>query len=102
MAETKLSGNLSVNSVDSSTEEPFQTSKGHGPVPSVQYAPSAEALELPADAGGSGDNAFANDPSPFDDPEFRKFYWPRTDYEGLHRFVPDFKWTVGEEKRLSI
>jgi hypothetical protein len=29
----------------------------------------------------------------------RKFYWPRKDYEGIHRFFPDFKWTVGEEKK---
>jgi hypothetical protein len=100
MADTKLSGNLSVHSVDSSTEQPFQTSKGGSPVLSAQDTPSAEALELPANAGGTGDNAFVNDASPFDDPEVRKFYWPRSDYEGLHRFFPDFKWTIGEEKRL--
>jgi ABC-type glycerol-3-phosphate transport system substrate-binding protein len=67
------------------------TSSGH--------SPSDEAYKLPSNAGGEGDDAFANDPSVFDDAEKAKLYWPRSDYEGLHRFFPDFKWTVSEEKR---
>ena len=67
------------------------TSSGH--------SPSDEAYNLPPNAGGEGDDSFANDPSVFDDAEKAKLYWPRSDYEGLHRFFPDFKWTVSEEKR---
>ena len=63
------------------------------------HSPSDEAYKLPQNAGGEGDDAFANDPSVFDDAEKAKLYWPRSDYEGLHRFFPDFKWTVSEEKR---
>lgn len=69
---------------------------------SAAYSPSEEAFQLPPGAGGEGDDAIANDPSVFDDPELRKFYWPRKDYEGIHRFFPDFKWTVAEEKRYNI
>jgi hypothetical protein len=65
------------------------------------HAPSEEAYKLPPGAGGEGDDAFANDPSVFDDAEKAKMYWPRKDYEGLHRFFPDFKWTVSEEKKYS-
>jgi|SRR5579862_2225366 len=64
-----------------------------------QYTISDAALELPPNAGGDGDDAFASDPSVFDDAGLAKLYWPRKDYEGLHRFFPDFKWTVGEEKK---
>ena len=66
------------------------------------YSPSEEASQLPPGAGGEGDDAIANDPSVFDDPELRKFYWPRKDYEGIHRFFPDFKWTVAEEKKYIL
>src|ERR1700737_4578053 len=65
------------------------------------YSPSEEALQLPPSAGGEGDDAFADEPSVFDDPSLRKFYWPRKNYEGIHRFFPDFKWTVAEEKRYD-
>ena len=54
---------------------------------------------MPPGAGGEGDNAITNEPSIFDDPALRKFYWPRRDYEGIRRFFPDFKWTAGEEKK---
>jgi hypothetical protein len=64
-----------------------------------KYAPSEEASQLPPGAGGEGDDAIAYEPSVFDDPELRKYYWPRPDYENIHRFFPDFKWTVGEEKK---
>lgn len=66
------------------------------------YSPSEEASQLPPGAGGEGDDAIANDPSVFDDPESRKYYWPRKDYEGIHRFFPDFKWTVAEEKKYCV
>ena len=39
-------------------------------------------------------------PSVFDDPELAPKYWPRPDYEGIHRFVPDYQWTAHEEKLL--
>jgi hypothetical protein len=66
------------------------------------YSPSEEALQLPPGAGGEGDDAFADEPSVFDDPSLRKFYWPRKNYEGIRRFFPDFKWTVAEEKKYFV
>lgn len=69
------------------------------PVIEARYSPSEEASQLSAGAGGEGDDAIANNPSVFDDSSIAKFYWPRKDYEGLHRFFPDFKWTIAEEKR---
>jgi hypothetical protein len=67
----------------------------------ARYSPSEEASQLPPGAGGEGDDAFAAQPSIFDDPDLRKFYWPRHNYENIHRFFPDFKWTVGEERRYQ-
>jgi hypothetical protein len=67
----------------------------------AKYSYSEEAARLPEGAGGNGDNAIAFQPSVFDDPDLRKFYWPRHNYENIHRFFPDFKWTVGEEKRFA-
>jgi hypothetical protein len=87
------------DSIDSREEQFSEKTKGNVHVISTEYAPSEEALRLPPGAGGDGDNAFVTSPSVFDDPELRKYYWPRADYEGLHRFFPDFKWTLGEEKR---
>jgi hypothetical protein len=75
--------------------------EGRGPIEAL-YSPSVEATQLPLGAGGEGDDAIANEPSIFDDPQFAKLYWPRKDYEGLHRFFPDFKWTVAEEKRFTL
>jgi len=86
-------------SISSSDDQIPDKAKEHVHVAVKEYFPSEEALKLPPGAGGVGNNAFANEPSPFDDPEFRKHYWPRSNYEGLHRFFPDFKWTVGEEKK---
>src|SRR5271170_147577 len=67
-----------------------------------QYTISDGALELPPNAGGEGDDAFASEPSVFDDASLAKLYWPRKDYEGIHRFFSDFKWTIREEKRYGI
>jgi hypothetical protein len=67
----------------------------------AKYSYSEEAGRLPEGAGGEGDHAIAYQPSVFDDSDLRKFYWPRKDYENIHRFFPDFKWTVGEEKRFA-
>src|SRR5271170_5490338 len=67
-----------------------------------QYPISDAALELPPNAGGDGDDAFASEPSVFDDAALAKMYWPRKDYEGVHRFFSDFKWTIREEKRYGI
>ena len=67
----------------------------------AKYSYSEEAGRLPEGAGGEGNLAIAHQPSVFDDPDLREFYWPRKDYENIHRFFPDFKWTVGEEKRFA-
>lgn len=65
----------------------------------MEYTPSDDALVLPPNSGGAGDNAFASNPSVCDDHELAGFYWPRKDYEGIRRFFPAFKWTIAEEKR---
>jgi len=50
----------------------------------AKYSYSEEAGRLPEGAGGDGDLAIAAQPSVFDDPDLRKFYWPRKDYENIH------------------
>jgi hypothetical protein len=83
-----------------SLQDPKLEIDEHGhPTITAKYAPSQEASQLPPGAGGDGDDAIAFQESVFDDPELRKFYWPRHNYENIHRFFPDFKWTVGEEKK---
>ena len=92
-----------INLIETPNSPPsFSSSDGREKdIPPIEalYAPSEEASQLPPGAGGEGDDAIANEPSVFDDPELRKYYWPRKDYEGIHRFFPDFKWTVSEEKK---
>ncbi|KAJ3824819.1 allantoate permease [Lentinula raphanica] len=38
--------------------------------------------------------------SVYDDPEMAHLYWPKQDYENLHRFDPTARWTYREERSL--
>jgi hypothetical protein len=90
-----------IQNLDSPTTPSLEDDKEFTAI-EARFSPSEEALQLPPGAGGEGDDAFANQPSIFDDPDLRKFYWPRHNYENIHRFFPDFKWTVGEERRYPF
>lgn len=45
-------------------------------------------------------NSVATQPSVYDVDELRNLFWPRDDYENIHRFDPDLRWTWKEEFRV--
>ncbi|KAE9396448.1 MFS general substrate transporter [Gymnopus androsaceus JB14] len=46
------------------------------------------------------DDAIATRRSVYDDPEIARLYWPKDDYENIHRFDPTARWTYREEQSL--
>lgn len=36
--------------------------------------------------------------SVYDDPDLAEHYWPKSDYENIHRFNPKARWTLREER----
>jgi hypothetical protein len=38
----------------------------------------------------------------YDDPALAKHYWPKDDYENIHRFDPAARWTYREEQVITF
>lgn len=45
-------------------------------------------------------DSVATQPSVYDVDELKTLYWPRSDYENLHRFDPNLRWTWREEFKV--
>ncbi|PPQ70812.1 hypothetical protein CVT26_014056 [Gymnopilus dilepis] len=45
-------------------------------------------------------DATATRRSVYDDPHLAAHYWPKPEYENIHRFDPKLRWTVREERNL--
>jgi len=43
-------------------------------------------------------DAVATKRSVYDDPNLAQYYWPKEDYENLHRFDVTARWTIREER----
>ncbi|KAJ3811704.1 allantoate permease [Lentinula lateritia] len=46
------------------------------------------------------ENRIATRRSVYDNPEMAQLYWPKQEYENLHRFDPTARWTYREERSL--